>query len=762
VDVRPIAQHSTNQPLRPRIENHVLLSFDSAATSHRESCFHGVDLHRHLLGARITGRFSFLGVFSVKSIFFRRYFAITASLCLASLFAGCGGSTPSPSGPIPSASTTLNAETGNNTSTANSFAGQTNGNASASNVSKLPIASLLYSGATTKVYGHLLGWFGKPNHISVGYQSNTAAQVHAQVQDMTSRGMAGAVLDWYGAADPFIDGTAMLLKNEAEAHSGFKFAITEDKGALGQAAASNGCDVTDQLISDLNYIASQYESSPAYMQINGRPVVFMFGVDAYYIDWNRVRSSISGNPLFILRGNNGFNSASADGGFSWVNIQSDTPFNPELNLQDSFFQTAQKAPQKVAVGAAFKGFNDTLASWGTNRVIDQDCGQTWIQSLNEIGTFYSSGNQLPVLQIPTWNDYEEGTAIEMGIDNCVFLVPSQSGNTISWTVNGQENTIDHYTIFVSTDGKNLSPLIDVPAGTHSVDLSKLQTSTNTTYLVYVKAVGLPSIQNKMSPPIAYRSGDQPPGVSLNVSQTSGLTFTASTSGSSGNVAKSVIDFGDGTVVKGSSASHTYNAVGSYLVTATVYDSAGASSVAVQKISAKLSGGGINIASPNNSATVNWPTPIVASASSGSQVSSMQVLIDGQVAYATHGDTINTAVKVFTGTHQIQVQALDSSGNPMGSASLNVDAEPNDAPPIAKITLTAMPQISPTTFLGCSADSTDPDGFVNSHKMQYSDGSSFSSPAALETFPAPGTYKATATVIDNLGATSTTTVTFNVP
>ncbi len=698
----------------------------------------------------------------MRSSYFHRDFAVTVLLFLAALLAGCGSSTPSPSGPIPSANTTVKAETGNNTSTANSFGGQTNGNAPASNVSKLPIASLLYSGATTKVYGHLLGWFGKPNHIGVGYQSNTAAQVHAQVQDMMSRGMAGAVLDWYGAADPFIDGTAMLLKNEAEAHSGFEFAITEDKGALGPAAASNGCDVTHQLISDLNYIASQYESSPAYMKLNGRPVVFMFGVDAYYIDWNRVRSSNPGNALFILRGNNGLTSASADGGFSWVNIQSATPFNPELNLQDSFFQTAQKAPQKVAVGAAFKGFNDTLASWGTDRVIDQDCGQTWIRSFHEIGKFYSSGNQLPILQIPTWNDYEEGTAIEMGIDNCVFLVPSQSGSTISWTVNGQENTLDHYTVFISTDGQNLSPLIDIAAGTHSVDLSKLQLSANTTYLVFVKAVGLPSIQNKMSPPIAYRAGDQPPAVSLNVSQNNGLSYTASTSVSSGKAAKSAIDFGDGTVVTGTSASHTYNAVGKYLITATVYDSAGASSVDVQQISAKPSGGGVNVSSPNNGGTVNWPTPIVASANTGSSVSAMRVLIDGVVAYAAHGDTINTAIKVFTGTHKIQLQALDSSGNAVGSTSLNLDAEPNDAPPIAKITLTAMPQISPTTFLGCTAGSSDRDGFVNSRTLQYSNGSKFNSPAALENFPAPGTYKATATVIDNLGATSTTTVTFNVP
>jgi len=74
----------------------------------------------------------------------------------------------------------------------------------------------------------------------------------------------------------------------------------------------------------------------------------------------------------------------------------------------------------------------TLAIWGTNRVIDQNCGQTWLQSFNEVGKFYSSGNQLPAMQIATWNDYEEGTTIEPGIDNCVFwflpsLVPRSSG-----------------------------------------------------------------------------------------------------------------------------------------------------------------------------------------------------------------------------------------------------------------------------------------------------------------------------------------------
>ena len=394
----------------------------------------------------------------MKTQSFPRYVIAAAPLCLLAFLVACGSShTPSPTGPVPSASTTLQAQIGNNTSAASSFAGQTNGNATAGNVSKLPIGSLLYSGATTKIYATWLGWFGLNNHISVGYNSDTAAQVQAQVADMMSRGMTGAIADWYGTANTFIEAATTLLRNEAEAHVGqCEFAIMEDKGALGAAARSNGCDVTDQLIADMTYIASQYESSPAYMRINGRPVVFFFDVDAFYIDWPRVVSSIPGNPLLLSRGTNGLTRALSDGGYSWVSIHLNNPFDPELTFQDQFFQAAQQAPQRLAVGTAFKGFNDTLATWGTDRVVDQNCGQTWLQSFSEVGKFYSSGKQLPALQIATWNDYEEGTTIETGIDNCVYLVPSQSGTTIKWSVNGNENTIDHYT--ASCHGRSSSQL----------------------------------------------------------------------------------------------------------------------------------------------------------------------------------------------------------------------------------------------------------------------------------------------------------------
>jgi len=120
-------------------------------------------------------------------------------------------------------------EIGNNTSTASSFAWQTNGNAGACNVSKLPIQ---FSAVWWIKYQNLcnLAWmFGQANHMTVGYTSDTTAQVHAQVEDMISPDIQSAIADWYGRSNASIEAATTLLKNKAEAHSGkLEFAIMEE------------------------------------------------------------------------------------------------------------------------------------------------------------------------------------------------------------------------------------------------------------------------------------------------------------------------------------------------------------------------------------------------------------------------------------------------------------------------------------------------------------------------------------------------------
>jgi len=85
-----------------------------------------------------------------------------------------------------------------NTSASSSFDGQTNGNIGVANVSKVSIRTLLSIPSSTKIYAHLMVWFGTSNHMNVGYDSANVAQIHKQLDDMHSRGIQGAIIDWYG------------------------------------------------------------------------------------------------------------------------------------------------------------------------------------------------------------------------------------------------------------------------------------------------------------------------------------------------------------------------------------------------------------------------------------------------------------------------------------------------------------------------------------------------------------------------------------
>jgi hypothetical protein len=400
--------------------------------------------------------------------------------------------------------TTLAAETGNNTSAANNFAGQANHNLAAGNIGKGSTASLLYPGSTTRIYAHFMPWFGGANHVNVGYDSTDPLQVRRQVDDMMSRGIRGAIVDWYGPNFARENNTTLALRAEAETRGGnFEFAVMEDVGALNACAATPGCDVTGQVISDLAYAYKTYEASPAYMRIGGRPAVFFFGVERYAINWTVVRAGVAGNPEFIFRNAGAFGDVNSDGGFAWVGL-SGNAFDMGLGYVDNFYLTSQTYPSKTLFGTGYKGFNDSIAAWAPNppRVLDQQCGATWLATLSEAGRYYSATAQLPAVQLVTWNDYEEGTEIESGIDNCVTVSAAVSGASLSWTVTGSEATIDHYTVFISADGQNLMKLADVAGGTHGFDLSNANL-VDGNYQVFVKAVGKPGLRNQMSAAAGY-------------------------------------------------------------------------------------------------------------------------------------------------------------------------------------------------------------------------------------------------------------------
>jgi PKD repeat protein len=569
------------------------------------------------------------------------------------------------------ATTTLAAETANNTSAADSFATQTNGNLAAANISKVPMRSLLYPGSTVKIYAHFVPWFGFGDHMNVGYVSNDTLQVQKQVNDMVSRGLDGAIIDWYGRGSSnkhffSYDQAAQAFMRQSELHSGFNFAIMHDAGALKSCAATVGCDVTQTLIDDLNYLNVTYANSPAYLHSAGRPVVYFFGHEAYTIDWTRVRAGVAGNPMFIFRNGSGFTKPQSSGAFSWV--EPTTVFATNLmamNYLDNYYKTALSLPAEYSTGSGYKGFNDTLAVWGTNRIVGQQCGQTWLKTVAEAGKYYTATKQMLGIQLVTWNDYEEGSEIETGIDNCVSVPASVAGTTVSWSITGQINTVDHFSIYASQDGASLMWLADAPITATSMDLTQFNLNAGN-YIMFVKATGKPSLTNKISAGVQLTVPNQPPTAALSVSSPAGsvpaagplptgITITASTAGSTdsdGTIVASSINFGDGSAaVKAASASHTYSTTGTYTITATVTDNLGA---ATSK-SAAL----VVVSAPNR------PPIAVISASPGSAYAPATVSAsaagssdpDGTIASSVISFGDGTTANGLTATHGYSVAGV---------------------------------------------------------------------------------------------------------
>jgi len=448
------------------------------------------------------------------------YVAVAVWLLAASTLGSAGVSYVVPT-------TTLSAQSSNNTSALNNFSNQSNGNRGAGNVSKVDVHSLLYSGATTKVYAHLLLWFGGSNHMNIGYSSTDPAQIKRQIDDMVSRGIDGVIIDWYGPNNAIDQGTKLVMA-EAENHPGFTFAIMVDQGAIEWDSCS-GCTPQQALINQLQYVEHTYFSSPAYMTRQGKPVVTNFNVDlSYSVDWNAANAALSTHPVFLFQNNNGFSHTLSAGSYAWV-IPTTTDYGK--NYLSSFYNAGMSFPEVQVVGATYKGFNDSLASWGSNRTMGQQCGQTWLQTFSEINGLYDSEKQLTDLQLVTWNDYEEATEIESGIDNCLTLAPSVSGNALQWSISGNENTVDHYTVYISSDGQNLMPLTDLASGLRSLNLCGFPIP-NGNYKLFVQAIGKPALANQISGALNYNSGcnaTPPPNVSFGASP-SAIKISAGQSG----------------------------------------------------------------------------------------------------------------------------------------------------------------------------------------------------------------------------------------
>ena len=272
--------------------------------------------------------------------------------------------------------------------------------------------------SSPKLLAVYMPWFGNHVHMDVGYHSYDPAVLRKQIQQARHMGISAFVVDWYGESQLFSDHNFDLLEKAAD-ESRFQVALLynesedEDAQATDQAMAA-----MDKAYED--YIGPQARHRSAYLHYEGHPVIFIFPKQGH-VDWNRMVEHCQqweSTPLFFYKDEAPVKySADFAGLYAWVQPgqkgwTSDGSNWGEQYLDDFYKNMRNKHPDKIAIGAAWPGFDDSAAKWGLNRHMQSRCGQTFEDTLHLYTRYFDAAHPLPFVMIETWNDYEEGTAVE--------------------------------------------------------------------------------------------------------------------------------------------------------------------------------------------------------------------------------------------------------------------------------------------------------------------------------------------------------------
>jgi PKD repeat protein len=242
------------------------------------------------------------------------------------------------------------------------------------------------------------------------------------------------------------------------------------------------------------------------------------------------------------------------------------------------------------------------------------------------------------------------------------------------------------------------------------------------------------------------------------------TFTGTISGTdaAAQVIGAVWDFGDGTTSGGLITSHTFNKIGTYLVTLAIVDSLGRTNSVTRSVT--VTQGTLPVASFIASPTSVGVNQQVNFNASGSSVEPGHTIVDyawvfgdgefGGGEFATH--SYHNA-----GTYTVTLRVTDDAGRKstnVSSATISVGT----AAPSASFTFSpSSPTTGQTVNFNASASTATSGRTITSYAWNFDDGSTGSGVTTSHPFSASGSYSVTLTVTDSAGQTASTSRTVSV-
>jgi hypothetical protein len=234
----------------------------------------------------------------------------------------------------------------------------------------------------------------------------------------------GFFIDWYGIPSDEEKAFGPLLDQAQKL--GFKMCICfEDKAMFGYYyKAKNREEAVENAIKNLNYILETHAKHPAYLKIDGKPVVINFSwseptssvesqgfyAKEYKYILSRVREK---HPVYFVHDYHGHVKEQywevSDNVYPWLDVNGEA--------LDRFY--AESVRQRDAgridsvAGLVYPGFDNTgVWGWGSGPFITP----------RQNGAFYERSwkkalpHDIKFLQIATWNDFGEGATIEPAVE----------------------------------------------------------------------------------------------------------------------------------------------------------------------------------------------------------------------------------------------------------------------------------------------------------------------------------------------------------
>lgn len=251
------------------------------------------------------------------------------------------------------------------------------------------------------------------------YSSNSDSVIRYHFETAAAAGIEAMIVIWYG---PGSDTDAVIPKLlETAGTTGLKVSLCYEEKINWAPFRNPGSReaVVETAQADLAFLLENYASHPAYLTRRGKPVVFQFNYwgeddlgkrNILPEEWRRIFDGL-GSPVAYVRQNQeeGFHPL-IEGRYLW--------FTGDEDHIESFHAQARRRIDEGSlgffVGMAAPEFDDSgVNGWGNGSRVTAGAGLSLFRDTFERATRHGP----EMIQLVTWNDFNEGAVIEPTLEN---------------------------------------------------------------------------------------------------------------------------------------------------------------------------------------------------------------------------------------------------------------------------------------------------------------------------------------------------------